>query len=107
MILVLFGVILTVASPVQQTRKPRPAVISSAPQKVKLETVPGDKTGVSGDLMMRKIGASSKEAELRMNEYVVARWAAKDEKIAPVAAREGNAWKAGFGFIGINRDGQE
>jgi hypothetical protein len=91
---------------IQSVRKPR-VTAASPPQKVKLETIPGEKTVVSGDLMMRKIAASSKDAELKMNEYVVARWASKDEKIPPIAAREGSAWKAGFGFIGINRAGQE
>src|SRR5262249_40171963 len=85
-----------------------PAVNAAAVrQRVQIGTVAGEKTVVRGDVGVRKIEATAKETELHANEYVVARWAEKEVKIAPIATPNGAAWSAGFGFISVAPDGRE
>jgi hypothetical protein len=81
--------------------------LTQVQKRVQLQTIPGEKTVVRGDRAIRKMDASVKEASLRANEYIVARWANNEVKIPPIAARTGDAWSVRFGFIGIAPDGRE
>src|SRR5262245_34786007 len=76
-------------------------------RRVQLKTISGEKTVVRDGAAVRKVSAASSDAPLRANEYVVARWAPREEKIAPIATKAGSAWSVGFGFIGVMPDGQE
>ena len=75
--------------------------------RIQLKTVAGEKTVVRDGTAVRKVSAASADAQIRSNEYVVARWAEKEEKIAPIATKDGTAWSVGFGFIAVKPDGQE
>ena len=75
--------------------------------RIQLKTVAGEKTVVRNGTAVRKVPAASADAQIRSNEYVVARWAEKEEKIAPIATKDGTAWSVGFGFIAVKPDGQE
>ena len=75
--------------------------------RIQLKTIAGEKTVVRDGTAVRKVSAASSDAQIRSNEYVVARWAEKEEKIAPIAIKDGTAWSVGFGFIAVRPDGQE
>jgi hypothetical protein len=75
--------------------------------RIQLKTIAGEKTVVRNGTAVRKVPAASSDAQIRSNEYVVARWAEKEEKIAPIATKDGTAWSVGFGFIAVRPDGQE
>jgi hypothetical protein len=76
-------------------------------RRVQLKTIVGEKTVVRNGAAIRTVSAASSDAPLRSNEYMVARWAAKEEKVAPIATKDGTAWSVGFGFIAVRPDGQE
>jgi hypothetical protein len=76
-------------------------------RRVQLQTIGGEKTVVRDGTAVRRVSAASSDAPLRANEYMVARWAAKEETVAPIATKDGTAWSVGFGFIAVRPDGQE
>jgi len=75
--------------------------------RIQLKTITGEKTVVRNGAAVRKVSATSSDAQIRSNEYVVARWAEKEERTTPIATKDGTAWSVGFGFIAVRPDGQE
>lgn len=81
---------------------------ASQTRQVQVGNVQGDKTVIRRDAMVRRVDAATKEAPLRRDEFIVARWAAKDEETTPTTpGPDRKAWSVGFGFIGIAPDGRE
>ena len=99
----LAAVLTTIAVPPQRNARTR----AVAPQKVDLGAIPGEKTVVRDQLLIRRLNDSVKDTVLAPKEYIVARWADRPEKIEPVSVREGDAWRAGFGFLAVDREGRE
>ncbi len=84
-----------------------PSVAAVRSRQVDLATVAGDKTVVRRDATIRRVDANTRNATLRSDEYIVARWAAREVEIAPTVSPRSKAWSVGFGFIGIAADGRE
>lgn len=76
------------------------------PRAVDVSKLAGPKTVVSATAV-RRIPADAAKMTIRPDEYVIARWTAKDLPTTPVQATSNQAVAAGYGFIAITRDGRE
>ena len=94
------GFELAEAQPTTPTLSPRPRVVN-------VGTIQGAKTVIRQGTMVRRVDPIAEDALLRPDELIVARWAAADGETAPTAPGSTKAWSAGFGFIGITREGHE
>ena len=86
---------------------PEASPAASRQRRVQLGTIAGEKTVIRDSAGVRRIDAASKDAAIRSDEYIVARWADREEKIPPISSPDATAWFTGFGFIGVAPDGQE
>src|SRR5688572_14332654 len=74
----------------QANPEARPA--SSRERRVQLGTIAGNKTVIRNSAGVRQIGAASNDAVIRSDEYIVARWSDKEEKIPPISSPDATAW---------------
>jgi hypothetical protein len=93
------------ASPAVDAQPTRAGAVRSKP--VDLGRVGGPKTVIANSAAVRRIEADERNVALRSDQYIVARWAARDVETTPTMAAKAKAWSIGFGFIGVTPNGDE
>ena len=53
------------------------------------------------------VNPAEKTLAIRPGEYVIGRWKAVNQAVAPMMSPAGQAWSLGFGFIGHTKEGRE
>lgn len=94
------------AQPTRAATQPtRATTVRSKP--VDLGRVSGSKTVIANSAMVRRVDPNEQNVALRSDQYLVARWAARDTETAPTTSAQAKAWSVGFGFIGVTPVGDE
>ena len=73
---------------------------------VDLSKLPGPKILITPNAV-RTVSADASKLAINPQQYVIARWSNTDVATPPLQSRDSQAVMAGYGFIGVTREGQE